>query len=273
MSNVSSWDHDQDPIPLEHSLKTMRLNHRYLDTKFWRLKPWNHNRQRWDRGSAYFPVSATITTTKDHQKTTPPSSLSQPQDAQKMGKICVQVGEMRDPAVLQGTNQASFQGVDIPTNLYCILHTFQTLGLLSPKYLLQNCWWNDCTRKCFSEVNSIKGKWSIGIFFWQFRGLCILKRIFWRQHGENRSNESSFCIQFPPFFCRGIRRYLCLGVLPGVAAAMNGKVAVELGMIAIVLVQLPGTPKNQLKMDGNGCWLNNHFLCKDLESSNWNNHL
>ncbi len=33
---------------------------------------------------------------------------------------------------------------------------------------------------------------------------------------------------------------------------------------------VPGTPNNQLKMD---VWWNNHFLCKDWESSNWNNHL
>ena len=34
--------------------------------------------------------------------------------------------------------------------------------------------------------------------------------------------------------------------------------------------QPPGTPNNQFLMD---VWWNNHFLCKDLESSNWNNHL
>ena len=33
---------------------------------------------------------------------------------------------------------------------------------------------------------------------------------------------------------------------------------------------IPGTPNNHFKMD---VWWNNHFLCKDLESSNWNNHL
>ena len=33
---------------------------------------------------------------------------------------------------------------------------------------------------------------------------------------------------------------------------------------------VPGTPNSQFKMDV--LW-NNHFLCKDLESSNWNNHL
>ena len=32
--------------------------------------------------------------------------------------------------------------------------------------------------------------------------------------------------------------------------------------------QPPGTLNNHLLMD----WWNNHFLCNDLESSNWNNH-
>ena len=31
----------------------------------------------------------------------------------------------------------------------------------------------------------------------------------------------------------------------------------------------PGTLNNQFLMD---VWLNNHFPCKDVESSNWNNH-
>ena len=34
--------------------------------------------------------------------------------------------------------------------------------------------------------------------------------------------------------------------------------------------QLPGTLNNQFWMN---VWLNNHSSCKDLESSNWNNHL
>ena len=32
---------------------------------------------------------------------------------------------------------------------------------------------------------------------------------------------------------------------------------------------IPGTPNNHFLMD---VWWNNHFSCKDLESSNWNNH-
>ena len=32
---------------------------------------------------------------------------------------------------------------------------------------------------------------------------------------------------------------------------------------------LPGTLNNNLLMD---VWWNNHFLCNDLEASNWNNH-
>ena len=32
---------------------------------------------------------------------------------------------------------------------------------------------------------------------------------------------------------------------------------------------IPGTPNNRLQID---VWWNNHFLCKDWESSNWNNH-
>ena len=32
---------------------------------------------------------------------------------------------------------------------------------------------------------------------------------------------------------------------------------------------LPGTPNNKFLM---AVWLNNHFPCKDFESSNWNNH-
>ncbi len=40
--------------------------------------------------------------------------------------------------------------------------------------------------------------------------------------------------------------------------------------IQIRLKHIPGTPNNRLKMD---VWWNNHFLCKDWESSNWNNHL
>ena len=39
--------------------------------------------------------------------------------------------------------------------------------------------------------------------------------------------------------------------------------------ILIRLWYLRGTPNNQFKMD---VWWNNHFLDKDLESSNWNKH-
>ena len=34
-------------------------------------------------------------------------------------------------------------------------------------------------------------------------------------------------------------------------------------------IYIPGTLNNQFLMD---VWLNNHFPCKDVESSNWNNH-
>ena len=81
MSKVSSWDHDQDPIPLRHSLKTMRLKHRYLS---WRkIKPWNHksgNVQdgRVSIGSCLPETSSVATTTrKDPEK---PTHLYRPWD-------------------------------------------------------------------------------------------------------------------------------------------------------------------------------------------------
>ncbi len=36
-----------------------------------------------------------------------------------------------------------------------------------------------------------------------------------------------------------------------------------------IQIHLPGTRNNHFKMD---VWWNSHFLCKELESSNWNNH-
>ena len=38
----------------------------------------------------------------------------------------------------------------------------------------------------------------------------------------------------------------------------------------LVWTLFPGTLNNQLLMD---VWWNNNFLCNDLESSNWNNHI
>ena len=42
-----------------------------------------------------------------------------------------------------------------------------------------------------------------------------------------------------------------------------------IGFFWTICVCPPGIPTNQFKVD---VWWNNHFLCKDLESSNWNNH-